>query len=253
MRKGKKPVPIADQIERGVDRSAGEDRCWPWVGTKLHRGYGRVSSEGRMVFAHCAAYELAHGPIPEGSWVFRSCGLAACCNPAHMFVSGTRAVVSIASRLDERVDRTAGPEGCWPYEGTTYGSGYGRLTLSGTGRAAHRAAYELANGAIPPGMLVCHRCDNPPCCNPAHLFLGTPKDNTRDMIAKGRNGARTKPGNFARGSDASRVALTEDDVRGIRLAASSGSISQRALAARYGVTKSAVYSVIHRLTWSHVE
>lgn len=77
--------------------------------------------------------------------------------------------------------------GCWIYGGSKTSDGYGVL---GVGRGkqvrAHRASYETFIGSIPAGMLVCHKCDVPLCINPDHLFLGTPKDNTRDMVKKGR-------------------------------------------------------------------
>lgn len=75
---------------------------------------------------------------------------------------------------------------CWPWLGGCKPNGYGTLSIAGKGYSTHRIAYEVAVGLIPDGLFVCHRCDNPPCCNPAHLFLGTPSDNTRDMHAKGR-------------------------------------------------------------------
>lgn len=74
-------------------------------------------------------------------------------------------------------------DGCWVWTGTRWSTGYGRLV---GGRAAHRVAWELTNGPIPRGLLVCHHCDNPPCCRPDHLFLGTSKDNAMDASAKGR-------------------------------------------------------------------
>lgn len=86
------------------------------------------------------------------------------------------------------------PDGCWEWLGARLPKGYG--FIQGTRwrgedipyrpLRAHRVAYELAVGLIPDGMYVLHRCDNPPCCNPAHLFVGTAKDNARDMVAKGR-------------------------------------------------------------------
>lgn len=80
------------------------------------------------------------------------------------------------------------PTGCWEWTGTCMRFGYGSAyhPISRKKRAAHRIAYELAFGPIPDGLFVCHHCDNPPCCNPAHLFLGTASDNHQDKLRKGR-------------------------------------------------------------------
>lgn len=93
----------------------------------------------------------------------------------------------IEDRLWAKVARGE-PNECWPWLGGISGR-YGRLTtddVPSKSIAAHRVAWMSEFGPIPPGMQVCHRCDNPPCCNPAHLFLGTQRDNIHDMIAKGR-------------------------------------------------------------------
>jgi len=70
--------------------------------------------------------------------------------------------------------------------GTTPDPGYGRFTIGKRIFGAHRLSYMLAYGSIPDGLFVCHRCDNPPCVRPEHLFLGTPIDNIKDSLAKGR-------------------------------------------------------------------
>lgn len=100
-------------------------------------------------------------------------------------------------------------------------------------------------------MFVLHRCDNPPCCNPAHLFLGTPRENTQDMIAKGRSVWQAKPERFARGESAGCVKLTEDQVRQIRESAANGQL-YREIAPRYGVSAAAVGRVVTRRSWAHV-
>lgn len=75
-----------------------------------------------------------------------------------------------------------GPDECWEWKRARNSSGYGRLGST----AAHRVAWHLTNGQIPDGMYICHHCDNPPCCNPAHLFCGTQTDNMQDAKAKNR-------------------------------------------------------------------
>jgi hypothetical protein len=118
-------------------------------------------------------------------------------------------------------------------------SNYGQLVVDRKHYYAHRVSYELAYGPIPPDMCVCHKCDNPPCINPAHLFLGTHGDNAADKIWKGRQ---------AKGTDIPQTHLTEDDVRTIFT-------DQRAIAKiaqHYGLSRSAVFGIQHRHTWRHV-
>jgi len=95
-------------------------------------------------------------------------------------------------RLDEfwtHVDRR-GPDDCWEWQGARNNTGRGNVRVGRKHFLAHRVAFELSNGPIPSGILVCHACDNGACCNPSHLWLGTQQDNMRDHAAKGRASGR---------------------------------------------------------------
>jgi hypothetical protein len=136
---------------------------------------------------------------------------------------------------------------CWPWTAgiNVPRGGYGMFALrKGIIRRSHRIAWELTNGPVPAGIWVLHHCDNPPCCNPGHLFLGTPKDNTADKIAKGRS-------NHTRGSARPQAKITEADVVAIRAARAAG-VTGAVLAARYGVHRTAIYHIAKGDYWKHV-
>ena len=119
---------------------------------------------------------------------------------------------------------------CWEWQGARLPSGYGRYDAPGKiPWTAHRFAWTDRNGPIPPGMLVCHRCDNPPCVRLDHLFLGTTKDNARDMSSKGRGP----------GQKVSRQ--QSDEICALYV---SGSVRQRDLALRFDIDQATICRII---------
>ena len=150
------------------------------------------------------------------------------------------------------------------------GDGYGRFRPDGASTGdvgAHRVAFVLGGGVLLPGELVCHSCDNPPCVKFEHLFAGTPKDNTRDMIDKGRqvingntsataargerNARHTHPETTARGERNGFSRLTAEMVIAIRAAVEAGE-SQGSVGRRLGVPQPHVSKIVRRQAWAHV-
>lgn len=134
--------------------------------------------------------------------------------------------------------------GCWNWNRDVGHDGYGRYYPSRRTKAAHRGAWEAINGPIPTGAYICHHCDNRRCVNPEHLFLGTCAENLRDMVAKGRS---------ARGVRNHNAKLTELAVAMIKSCLDAKTMTQRALASRYGVTGPAIGAIARGLTWRHVQ
>ncbi len=131
---------------------------------------------------------------------------------------------------------------CWLWQGSTDADGYGVISIAGAMRKASRLAWEQTHGPIPGGASVLHTCDVRACIRPAHLFLGTSADNSRDMVSKCRQ---------MRGVDQPKAKLTEADVAEIRRLGSAGA-SQRAIAAQFGISQPNVGFICRRETWRHV-
>ena len=144
------------------------------------------------------------------------------------------------ARFWDRVDQTGD---CWLWTKYCNSDGYGRVRFNGRLECAHAIAWYFSNGTIPVGLCVLHKCDNPPCCKPSHLFLGTHLDNMRDRDVKGRN---------SRGEQHGRAKLTEADVLEIKTLLFKG-ILQQAIADQFGISPQLISKIKLGKRWTHVK
>lgn len=145
---------------------------------------------------------------------------------------------SVLKRFWSKVDRR-GQDDCWEWTAHISGHGYGMFSWRhGINIGAHCAAWMLMHGeSIPHGMQICHSCSNPLCCNPSHLRMDTPRNNTIDALNAGT----------------SREKLTVNDVRELRRLYAGGGITQKVLADCYGVCQPRISNIVNLLTWEHVQ
>ena len=149
------------------------------------------------------------------------------------------------ARFWEKVDVCDG-DGCWTWNAGTNIAGYGTFRYRRSSRLSPRIAWELAKGEPPPdGMCVCHKCDNPPCVRPDHLFLGTRLDNAEDMKRKGRSNK------LGPGEDHPAAKLTQVAVDEMRALFATGGFTKNALAYRYGISNVQVANIVHGKSWPH--
>jgi hypothetical protein len=173
------------------------------------------------------------------------------------------------ARFWSKVDKSGE---CWLWTKAHVTAGYGETSIGRHILYTHRVAFELTYGSIPEGLFVCHRCDNPGCVRPEHLFTGSHTDNMRDMMAKGRgvkterrargdrNGRRLHPERYTSmvlpatkyGAEVHNAKVTSDDVREMRRAYAAGGITYRQLGERYGMTETNVMYIVRRMHWTHV-
>lgn len=141
-----------------------------------------------------------------------------------------------------RVDKSGGPDACWEWRGWRDRDGYGALSVMNKFTRAHRFAFELERGPIPAGLVACHACDNPGCCNPSHLFVGTAADNNRDKEQKGR-------AKYASGEEHHHSSMTAQMVHEIRAGFLLG-VSYEDLARLYGTNRQNVSQLVLCKRWA---
>jgi len=261
-----------EKVDRG-DAST----CWLWLASTKGRGYGAVRVNKQALSAHRVAWELTHGPVPPGKMVYQDfCNDPACCNPDHLAVGTKSDAMYAASHHGTKLGRGVGyeatedahkpvakpypsltekqlrafwakvdkrgPNECW--EWTAAGGGYGRFRAAGRSLVTSRLSYTLAFGDPPLHLDVCHTCDNPPCVNPAHLFLGTRRKNLQDCAKKNRH-------NAARGVAAGKAKFEPAQVYEIRRRGDAGE-SRKLLAEEFDVSSPAICDIIYRKSWKHL-
>lgn len=148
-------------------------------------------------------------------------------------------------RFFEKVRKGKHPDDCWEWLTSKTFQGYGKFSYKGMLGGAHRMSWRIEYGEIPGKLCVLHHCDNPECCNPKHLFLGTRGDNVRDAIKKGRRARLV-------GEQTGSSKLTEKEVLEIRQIYKDELMSQNELARKYRVTQANIWFILHRKSWTHI-
>jgi hypothetical protein len=143
------------------------------------------------------------------------------------------------NRFWSHVVRSEGVDACWLRTHALRHNGYGQYAAGGKNWRTHRFAWTVTNGPVPDDMLVCHTCHVRRCCNPAHLYVGTPKDNTADMMALGRH---NRP----------HAVFSDDEVREIRRRVAAGEL-KKDVARSYGVWPTVVGRIVNGRSYRHVE
>ena len=167
-----------------------------------------------------------------------------------------KSLLTIEARFWSKVAKKA--DGCWLWTAGRDKDGYGVFQTSGKQVRSHRFAWQFANGSIPQGLLVCHTCETPACCNPAHLFVGTHDVNVADKVAKDRQargdkcGSRLYPERRPHGEQHSSSKLSAAQVSAIRRRYIPGLVSMHSLALEFAVSPQGISKIIRRVTWRHL-
>jgi hypothetical protein len=211
--------------------------CWNWKGT-MAKGvlpmFTTRMPDGKTFSMSARRYAFIYTDIPlekDNSEIWNRCGNVFCIKPSHQIEN------TLWNRFWLLVD-VGSPNECWNWEGSST-KGYGNFE----GSKAHRISYKLQHGEFDPKLDVLHKCDNPSCVNPKHLFLGSHIQNMQDMVNKGRS---------VRGEDCSFHKLTEQTVKEIRIKSANGQ-SSYSLAREYEVDPKTIRSAVNKKTWYWLE
>lgn len=181
------------------------------------------------------------GHVDPKVQVARCCGNMRCVNPQHMKLMDQSG--GDEARFWRKVDKRSSQE-CWPWTAHCDDWGYGTFKANSSSGVEHATRFLMRtlHGPIPKGLQVCHRCDNPPCVNPNHLFFGTTQDNTKDMVDKGRQ---------AKGVKLWTAKLTEEKVIAMRRFRAAG-VELKELGRMFGVAPHTVFTTCTGRAWSHI-
>lgn len=238
IRKGLPDKGFWGKVDKTVD-----SECWNWLGFLDRDGYGQILCNGRREYAHRMSWILHKGEIPEDMFISHNCLNHGCVNPDHLILN--RKDVPVEERFWEKVDKK-GIDDCWNWIGSTNKNGYGTFIFNGKVELSHRVSWIIHNGSILDNMNVLHDCDNPSCVNCNHLFLGTHKDNMRDMFNKNRHHIDKK------GEKNNSAKLTESQVIEIRNLAATTNLTRKQIAGKYNISYSTAANIIKRKRWIHI-
>ncbi len=162
---------------------------------------------------------------------------------------------NVARRFWSKIQKGS-HDACWPYTGTLTTSRHGRFKIAGVSYSPHRISWQLANGPIPVGLYICHRCDNPPCCNPRHLVAETARWNAMDAVRKGRmtHPIMTESRRRALCGESSATAVyTEIQILEMHRLHNQDGLSGYAIAKRLGKHKGHIYDILKWRYWGHLK
>jgi len=217
--------------------------CWEWTGNKNKKGAPRIFANGKVNEVVRFSWQYFVGEIENGLCVTHKCNSRYCINPEHLTLR--RKKIPREERFYNSIEIPSNKNLCWLWKKNVDKDGYGRIDNI----RSNRYSYELHKGEIPEGLCVCHTCDNPPCCNPDHLWIGTVGDNTRDMVRKGR-----RPNHFPPslpGILNPKAKLTEDNIKQIRQKHKAG-MNYYDLAKLYNVTDCMIGKIVRYECWKHI-
>lgn len=212
-----------------------QDGCWIYTISR-DKDYDDVYFKNHIYFkARWISYLLFIGDLPDKFELWTKCNNKYCINPDHikLYTSDEDRFWSFVNKLSK--------DDCWEWLGSKTNKGYGRLRIGKKKISSHRYSYLINIGSIDPGLYVCHKCDNPSCVNPNHLFLGTNKDNMNDRNMKNRQ---------AKGEN-NHSKLFPKDVIEIRALLHSG-VKTKDIAEMFKVNYSVIESIKLHRSWNHV-
>ena len=235
------PQTVLDRINSYIEYGD-ESECWNW--TKRTNGTGHpIASweqtiDGKRISNTVSVQHLVLenklGREIQTRYIDSVCNNPICCNPAHLQER------DFENRFWNNVLEE---NGCWIWQGTVSTNGYGAITLDGENRPTHVLSYEQANGNIPDGLFVLHKCNRKLCINPEHLYVGTHNDNMKDLSDSG----------VLRGSGNGKSILTESDVLKIKELIASRMITYNNIAQQYGVKRQTIKDIALGRTWRWLE